>query len=121
MAGPTFRGRCLLKTNGRTPLRIAAGRLLKDESFGVPWCHFGLKLNPNWNKHQMFYRKIAKLSICLSSAYVPDYCRFVFQETKLKKKYPLNGTRLRMSISAGDLIGKTVNIVSLIWRERVVA
>ncbi|XP_076450249.1 uncharacterized protein LOC143286534 [Babylonia areolata] len=28
-------------------------------------------------------------------------------ETKLQKKYPLNGTRLRMSISAGDLIGKT--------------
>ncbi|KAL8594867.1 hypothetical protein ACOMHN_016108 [Nucella lapillus] len=28
-------------------------------------------------------------------------------ETRLKKKHPLNGTRLRMSISAGDLIGKT--------------
>ncbi|XP_070199352.1 uncharacterized protein [Littorina saxatilis] len=37
----------------------------------------------------------------------PDMPEAEVLETKLKKKYPLNGTRLRMSISAGDLIGKT--------------
>ena len=34
-----------------------------------------------------------------------------FQETELPQRvFPLNGPRLRMSISAGDLLGKTVSV-----------
>jgi hypothetical protein len=52
-----------------------------------------------------------------------DYVK-TFQETReipdLNQKYPaLSGTRLRMSISAADLIGKTVSSVKQYSQSRL--